>query len=231
MKILLSEDEKSLAKAIRTILSRNAWIVDVASDGQEALELIDNNSYDVIVLDIMMPNIDGITVLKTIRAYGNLTPVLMLTAKSEVDDKVTGLEAGANDYLTKPFHSKELMARIQALARAQTFQNHPQLTLGNVTIDREDLELSTPTGCLRLAHQEFQMLELMMTNPKSKIPQERFLEKIWKNEGTDVRIIPIYIAYLNNKLQALCADIHIITTKDLKYGIEPIGREEERNGE
>lgn len=219
MKILFAEDESSLARAVGTILKRNEWRVDVAVDGQQALDHIEKESYDAVVLDIMMPKVDGITVLKTIREAGNLTPVLMLTAKSEVDDKVAGLEAGANDYLAKPFQSKELMARIQAMVRAQEFQNHPQLKLGNVTIDRESLEISTPYGSLRLAHKEFQMLELMMTNPKSSIPRERFLEKIWKDENTDGRIAEMYISYLRNKLSFIHADIQITESSDHSYGI------------
>ncbi len=219
MKILLAEDEKSLSKALCTILTRNNYTVDPVFDGEAASAHIETGSYDAVILDIMMPKTDGITVLKKMREEGNLTPVIMLTAKSEVDDKVTGLEAGANDYLTKPFHSKELMARIQAVTRANTFQNHPKLKFGNVTINRETFGLSTPDGELRLSPKEFLMLELMMTNPKSRISAERFKEKLWKDETEKADdIAHIYISYLNKKLEFLNADIKIEKTDSAEYG-------------
>lgn len=127
----------------------------------------------------MMPKIDGLTVLRKVREKGNLIPILLLTAKSEVDDKVEGLDAGANDYLTKPFHSKELLARIRAITRTQAAQTTSKLTFGNVTLDQATFELSTAKGSFRLANKEFQMLELMMSNPHQLISSERFLEKIW----------------------------------------------------
>lgn len=144
MRILFAEDEKALSKALTAILERNNYSVDAVFDGQEALEYLEADNYDCVILDIMMPKVDGITVLKEIRKKGNLIPVLMLTAKSEVDDKVLGLDAGANDYLTKPFHSKELLARIRAITRTQTAQTNSRLQFGNVTLDRATFELSTP---------------------------------------------------------------------------------------
>lgn len=133
MRLLLAEDEKALSKALTAILERNNYSVDAVYDGQAALEYLEADNYDGVILDIMMPKIDGITVLKEIRKKGNLIPVLLLTAKSEVDDKVEGLDAGANDYLAKPFHSKELLARIRAMTRVQTGQTGSILKMGNVT--------------------------------------------------------------------------------------------------
>ena len=178
MRLLLAEDEKALSKALVTILERNNYSVDAVYDGQAALDYLEADNYDGVILDIMMPKVDGITVLKTIRQGGNHIPVLMLTAKGEVDDKVLGLDAGANDYLTKPFHMRELLARIRAMTRVQTAQADSRLHMGNVTLDRATFELSTPTGSYRLANKEFQMLELLMSNPRTLIPTERFLEKI-----------------------------------------------------
>ena len=177
MRLLLAEDEQALSKALTTILQRNNYSVDVAYDGQEALEYLEADNYDGVILDIMMPKIDGITVLKEIRKKGILIPVLLLTAKSEVDDKVLGLDAGANDYLTKPFNSRELLARIRAMTRTQTVQATSKLQIGNVTLDRATYELSTPTGSYRLANKEFQMMEMLMMNPKNLISSERFMEK------------------------------------------------------
>lgn len=179
MRLLLAEDEKPLSKALTVILERNNYSVDAVFDGQTALEYLNADNYDGVILDIMMPKVDGITVLKEIRSRGNLIPVLLLTAKSEVDDKVEGLDAGANDYLAKPFHSKELLARIRAMTRTKVAQPNSKLRIGNVTLDRATFELSTPSGSFRLANKEFQMMELMMSNPDNLISSERFMEKIW----------------------------------------------------
>ena len=179
MRLLLAEDEKALSKALTAILERNNYSVDAVYDGQSALEYLETDNYDGVILDIMMPKIDGLTVLRKVREKGNLIPILLLTAKSEVDDKVEGLDAGANDYLTKPFHSKELLARIRAITRTQAAQTTSKLTFGNVTLDQATFELSTAKGSFRLANKEFQMLELMMSNPHQLISSERFLEKIW----------------------------------------------------
>ena len=155
MRLLLAEDELALSKALTVILERNNYSVDAAYDGQEALEYLEADNYDGGILDIMMPKVDGITVLKEIRKRGNLIPVLLLTAKSEVDDKVLGLDAGANDYLTKPFNSRELLARIRAMTRTQAAQANSQLHIGNVVLDRATYELSTPSGSYRLATRNF----------------------------------------------------------------------------
>lgn len=179
MRLLLAEDEKALSKALTAILERNNYSVDAVYDGQSALEYLETDNYDGVILDIMMPKVDGLTVLRKVREKGNLIPILLLTAKSEVDDKVEGLDAGANDYLTKPFHSKELLARIRAITRTQAAQTTSKLTFGNVTLDQATFELSTAKGSFRLANKEFQMLELMMSNPHQLISSERFLEKIW----------------------------------------------------
>lgn len=202
MRLLLAEDEKPLSKALTAILERNNYSVDAVYDGEEALEYLDADNYDGVILDIMMPKVDGITVLKTIRNRGNLIPVLLLTAKSEVDDKVAGLDAGANDYLAKPFHSKELLARIRAMTRTQTAQADSKLQIGNVTLDRATFELSTPAGSFRLANKELQMLELMMSNQSHLISAERFMEKIWGYDSeAEVNVVWVYISYLRKKLR------------------------------
>lgn len=197
MRLLLAEDEKALSKALTTILERNNYSVDAIYDGQEALDYLEYGQYDGIILDIMMPKVDGITVLKTIRSSGNNIPVLMLTAKSEVDDKVEGLDSGANDYLTKPFQSKELLARIRAMTRSSTAQLSSQLKMGNVTLNQATFELSTPSGSVRLANKEFQMLELMMSNPHRLISSEHFMEKIWGYDSdAEINVVWVYISYL-----------------------------------
>ena len=179
MRLLLAEDERSLARALTVLLRKNNYEVDAVYDGEEAMAYLGSGNYDGAILDIMMPKRDGIDVLCQLRRQGNRLPVLLLTAKSEVDDKVLGLDSGANDYLTKPFASQELLARIRAMTREQTVQATSRLQVGNITLDRATFELSSPTGRLRLANKEFQMLELLMCNPRNLISTERF----WRKSG------------------------------------------------
>lgn len=223
MRLLLAEDEHALSKALTAILERNNYSVDTVYDGQAALEYLEADNYDGVILDIMMPKIDGITVLKEIRNKGNLIPILMLTAKSEIDDKVLGLDCGANDYLTKPFNSRELLARIRAMTRVKTEQINSQLKMGNVTLDRATFELSTPSGSFRLANKEFQMLELLMCNPHKLIASERFMEKIWGYDSeSEINVVWVYISYLRKKLAALNANIQIKATRYAGYSLEEI---------
>lgn len=229
MRVLLAEDEKALSRALTAILERNHYSVDAVFDGQETLEYLVADNYDCVILDIMMPKIDGITVLKEIRKQGNRIPVLMLTAKSEVEDKVLGLDSGANDYLTKPFHSKELLARIRAMTRSQTAQIDTQLRFGNVTLDQTTFEVSTTNGSYRLAKKEYQMLELLMNNPHQLISSERFFEKIWGYDSeTELSVVWVYISYLRKKLNALHADIQIKATRNAGYSLEKEEEEKQR---
>ena len=148
---------------------------------------------------------------------------MLLTAKSEIDDKVQGLDAGANDYLTKPFHVQELLARIRAMTRPQHAQTNTRLQVGNVTLDRATFELSTPTGNFRLANKEFQMLELLMSNPRSLISTERFMEKIWGYDSqAEVNVVWVYISYLRKKLSALQANVQIKATRNAGYSLEDL---------
>lgn len=210
MRLLLAEDEQALSKALTAILERNNYSVDAVFDGQAALAYLESDNYDGVILDIMMPKKDGITVLRELRSRGSRVPVLLLTAKSEIDDKVLGLDAGANDYLTKPFHSRELLARIRAMTRTQTVQPDALFQLGNITLNRAAFVLSSPTGSFRLSNKEFQMMELLMANPRSLISSERFLEKIWGYDSeTEINVVWVYISYLRKKLTALHANIQI----------------------
>lgn len=223
MRLLLAEDEKALSKALVAILERNNYSVDAVYDGQSALDYLEMDNYDGVILDIMMPKVDGLTVLRRVREKGNLIPILLLTAKSEVDDKVEGLDAGANDYLAKPFHSKELLTRIRAITRTQTVQTNSKLTMRNVTLDRATFELSTAKGSFRLANKEFQMLELLMCNPHQLISSERFLEKIWGYDSeAEINVVWVYISYLRKKLSALHADIQIKATRNAGYSLEEL---------
>ena len=179
-------------------------------------------NYDALILDLMMPKMDGLTVLRTLREQGNPIPVLILTAKSEVDDKVLGLDTGANDYLTKPFSTQELMARIRAMTRSQTGgQVTSRLTFGNITLDQATFELSSPAGSFRLANKEFQMMEMLMRNPRQIIPTERFLERIWGYDSeVELSVVWVYISYLRKKLSALRSNIQIKVTRNAGYYLE-----------
>lgn len=221
MRLLLAEDEKPLSRAVTAILQRSHYTVDTVYDGEEAMEYLESDIYDAIILDIMMPKKNGLEVLKYLRQKGDLTPVLMLTAKGEVEDKVTGLDLGANDYLTKPFDARELLARLRAITRAQTEHGSSQLSVGNITLDRATFELSSPTGSICLANKEFQMLELMMSNPRQLISSERFLERLWGYDSeADVSVVWVYISYLRKKLAMLQANVQIKATRNAGYCLE-----------
>ena len=229
MRLLLAEDEEDLSRALVAVLKHNNYSVDAVYDGAEALDYIENSdNYDGVILDIMMPKMDGITVLKTIRSHGNSVPVLMLTAKAEIDDRVEGLDSGADDYLTKPFSMKELMARIRAMTRRKADTTDSVLTFGDITLDRSTYILTGPASInntcgiensglhtdtnnmdngnqnskikenntvdgqvsenqsagnkingIRLANKEYQMLEMLMTNPGQIISADQFMDRIW----------------------------------------------------
>ena len=222
MRILFAEDEISLAKAVVRILEKINYTADAVHNGVDALNYLETDNYDAAILDIMMPKMDGITVLKKLRESGNPIPVIMLTAKSEVDDKVLGLDSGANDYLTKPFDTKELLARIRAMTRTQASVNS-KLHYGNITLDRATFELSSPTGNFRLANKEFQMMEILMSDPQHLISTERLMERIWGYDAdAEINVVWVYISYLRKKLTALHANIQIKATRNAGYSLEEL---------
>lgn len=194
--------------------------MDAVYDGQTALDYLENGDYDGVILDIMMPKVDGITVLRELRSKGNHVPVLMLTAKAEIDDRVLGLDTGANDYLTKPFDTKELLARIRAMTRGNRAVD-ATLNYGNITLNRTNFELSSPTGSFRLANKEYQMMELLMANAGQLISSDQFLEKIWGlNSDVESSVVWVYISYLRKKLSALNANVSIRAVRNAGYVLE-----------
>ncbi len=220
MRILLAEDEVALAKAVVKILEKNNFSADAVHNGEDALLYLCDGNYDLAVLDIMMPKMDGITVLKKARAAGVKIPIIMLTAKSEIEDRVLGLDSGADDYLPKPFDSRELLARIRAATRAKTEPN-TKIAFGNITLDRATFELSSPTGSFRLANKEYQLMELFLTNPRVLFSAERLLEKIWGfDTDAEINVVWVYISYLRKKLQSLCADVEIRVFRGAGYALE-----------
>lgn len=221
MRILLCEDEKQLANALSAILKHNNYSVEVVHDGVSATEYLEMGNFDAVILDIMMPKKDGLTVLKELRESGNNIPVLILTAKTMTDDKVIGLDLGANDYLTKPFETKELLARLRVMTRSVTQNTSSVLEFGNITLNRATFELKTKNGSFVLANKEFQMLEMLMLNPKHLISSERFMEKIWGYDSeSEINVVWVYISYLRKKLVSIKADVQIKVTRNTGYSLE-----------
>lgn len=222
MRILLAEDEVSLSKALKVILERNNYSVDQVYDGEEALSILSADNYDCLILDLMMPKVDGITVLKTMRKEGNMLPVIILTAKSEVDDKVLGLDSGANDYITKPFNSRELLARIRAITRSkENNEGDSILKMGNTILMRDTFILKTDSGETRLQSKEFQILELLMQNKNKLISTERLMEKIWGFDSeAEINVVWVYISNLRKKLASLDSNVEIKATRNAGYTLE-----------
>lgn len=275
MRLLLAEDEEDLSRALVAVLKHNNYSVDAVYDGAEALDYIENSeNYDGVILDIMMPKMDGITVLKTIRSHGNSVPVLMLTAKAEIDDRVEGLDSGADDYLTKPFSMKELLARIRAMTRRKADTTDSVLTFGDIMLDRLTYMLTGPasiknassiennvlhtdannedngnltgkikgdntsdgqvsgnqsagnssTGTqsvgIRLANKEYQMLEMLMTNPGQIISVDQFMDRIWGYDSeAEQNVVWVYISYLRKKLASVGSTAQIKATRGVGYSI------------
>ena len=223
MRILLAEDETSLSKALTAILRGNHYSVDAVYDGLEALTYLGNGNYDALILDIMMPKLDGLSVLRQLRANGNQIPVLMLTAKSEIEDKVLGLDSGANDYLAKPFSTRELLARIRAMTRNWAVQNDVLLQTGNITLNCSSFELSTQHGRFRLPNKEYQMLEMLLRTPNALISAERFLEVIWGYDSdVETNVVWVHLSRLRKKLSELRADIEIAASRNAGYYLRSI---------
>ena len=221
MRLLLAEDERSLSRAICAILKKNNYSVDAVYDGREALDYLESENYDGVILDWMMPKLDGLQVLQEMRRKGDATPVLFLTARSDIDDKVVGLDSGSNDYLTKPFATQELLARIRAMTRSGSAQTDSTLHLGNVALDCASYELSGPKGSFKLANKEFQMMEMMMRQPKALISTERFMDRVWGFESdAELSVVWVYISYLRKKLTAIGADVRIKAQRNAGYCLE-----------
>lgn len=221
MRLLLAEDERELADALAMILKHSNYSVDVVYNGQDALDYLEGQEYDGAILDIMMPIMDGLSVLRRIRSAGNGVPVLLLTAKSGVDDRVEGLDGGANDYLTKPFDTRELLARIRAMTRKQATEVDNLLRCGNLTLDKSTFEAAAPGGRVHLGNKEFQMLEMLMANAGQVLGVERFMERVWGYESdTEASVVWVNISYLRKKLASIGADVQIKAVRNQGYSLE-----------
>ncbi len=208
MKILLAEDEKDMSAALVAILTHSGYEVDPVYDGEAAVQMAQQHSYDCMVFDIMMPKLDGVQALQQIRDGGDVTPVIMLTAKSEVADRINGLDAGADDYLTKPFAMAELLARLRAMTRRSTAFTPQKLQTGSVSLDVAEQELCS-TNAVRLSAKETKLMQLLMLNADKDLTTGEILSRVWPDEEEDEKIVWIYISYLKEKLAAIDADITI----------------------
>lgn len=210
MNILLAEDEKQLSRALVTAMQATGYHVDPAYNGQEAVDLAGQRAYDVIILDIMMPKLNGIEALKQLRQTGNKTYVIMLTAMAEIDDKVTGLDAGADDYLTKPFSLKELLARLRSLERRSEDYQEDVLNFADITLDNDEQRLESHNS-ISLSGKETKLLAYLMKNPGKAIESSILLDQGWdKDDEADETDLWIYISYLRQKLQAVNAHVTIV---------------------
>lgn len=223
MRILVADDEPEMTMVLEDLLRREHYSVDVVHDGQDALDYGLAENYDCLVLDVMMPKLDGIQVLRALRAGNIDTPVLLLTAKGQIEDRVIGLDSGADDYLPKPFDNRELTARVRALTRRGGEYTPSVLTAGNVTLDCSTFELRCGSAGIRLGNKEFQMLELLMRQKGRLISTEQFMEHIWGYDSdAEINVVWAYVSYLRRKLEAVGANVRIAARRGQGYLLEEI---------
>lgn len=221
MRLLIIEDETALADAVCEILRQNSYMVDAVTNGLDGLDYARSGIYDMILLDIMLPGMDGITVLKTLRKEQIVTPVILLTAKSELHDIITGLDAGSDDYLAKPFSTSELLARIRALTRRGSHYVGDVLSYSDIVLDNGTMELSCQNNSIKLGGKEFQLMKLFLSSPKQVMPKDLLIEKVWGIE-TDVEYnnVEVYISFLRKKLHSLGTKVQIKASRGVGYYLE-----------
>ncbi|HIU83400.1 MAG TPA: response regulator transcription factor [Candidatus Faecicola pullistercoris] len=223
MKILLIEDEKQLTDALANIFKKEKYSVDIVADGAEGLEFALTGIYDIILLDVMLPTMDGFSVLKALRHKHIKTPVLMLTALNTVNDKITGLDLGADDYLPKPFSVPELLARIRALSRRKndTLIQDNVLTFGDLSLDLKGYRLYTAKNSVKVSVKEFEIIRFLMEKPSFIATRDDMIAKIW---GFDSELesnnIEVYISFLRKKLSYIGSDVNIVTVRGVGYQLE-----------
>jgi len=221
MRILIAEDEVATAKALKILLEKAMYSVDIVHNGDDAWDYIQEGSYEVIVLDIMMPGKSGIEVLSLIRQKGIRTPVLFLTSKAEIEDRVAGLEAGADDYLPKPFATSELIARVKALGRRSENYKDSVQSIGNIVLDSNKYEISVGKKSVKLTNKEFQLMELFILHPGQAFSTEHLMEKIWGYDTeSDIDVVWTTIGYVRKKLRQIKANVEIKTMRGIGYALE-----------
>lgn len=218
MRLLIAEDDKDIVKALTALFEHNHYSIDAVFNGNDAYDYATEGAYDGIILDIMMPGMDGLEVLKALRSAGVNTPVLLLTAKGEVEDRVCGLDAGADDYLPKPFAASELLARVRAMLRRKENYQNDTLEFEGLSLNLSTFELSFGSQSIRLVSREFQMLQLLMQTPGVVISTEQFMERIWGWESdVEISIVWVYISNLRKKFDRLGAPVSIKAVRGVGY--------------
>ena len=221
MKLLIAEDELDLAEALTVFFERNHFTVDAVHNGFDAYEYAVTGVYDAVILDVMMPKMDGIQVLERLRAEGVNTPVMMLTAKGQKDDRITGFNAGADDYLPKPFDPDELLSRVRAMLRRGETYRPTTLTCGDLTLDPASGLLTCGDQTLRLTGREFQVMELFMRSPRQVFSAERIMELVWgwDNEA-EINVVWVNISNLRKKLRSIGSRVSLRANRGLGYVME-----------
>ena len=221
MQVLIVEDDVRLAQALDAILRKNNYQVDVVHDGADGLAYAESGIYDVIVLDVMLPKMNGFQVVTELRRRKVATPVLMLTARDTLRDKVGGLDSGADDYMTKPFAPAELLARLRSLTRRQGEVIFDNLALGNTTLDLESCELSTSEKSIHLGYKEFSIAKILLSNANRVTSKETLINKVWGVESSaDDNNVEAYISFLRKKLDFVKSDLQIVTLRKVGYRLE-----------
>lgn len=221
MRLLISDDDKDIAKALAALFAHHNYSVDTVSNGTDAYAYALEGNYDGMILDIMMPGMDGLEVLRSLRAKGIKVPVLLLTARGDTNDIVQGLDAGADDYLAKPFAATELLARVRAMLRRKENYRTDTLQFAGMTLDLSTFELDFQGNSLRLVNREFQMLQLLMQSPGAVISTEQFMERIWGwDSDVEVSIVWVYISNLRKKFDKLEAPVSIKAVRGVGYCLE-----------
>ncbi|MGG7212480.1 response regulator transcription factor [Clostridium nigeriense] len=222
MKLLLIEDEKELSEALFQILTKNKYMVDAVYDGEDGLDYALTGIYDVIVLDIMLPKLNGLSLLKKIRKEGILTPVIMLTAKSQIEDRVVGLDLGADDYLTKPFAVEELLARIRSITRRKgTVINDNILAYGDISLNINTYDLDVNDESIRLTLKEFEIIKYFMERPRCVVSKDDLITKLWGFDSeVEYNNIEVYISFIRKKLSYLKSKVNIVTIRGVGYRME-----------
>lgn len=221
MRLLVIEDETALADALCEILKQNSYMVDAVYNGLDGLDYARSDAYDIILLDIMLPGMDGITILKTLRKEQIFTPVILLTAKSELNDIITGLDAGSDDYLAKPFSTGELLARIRALTRRGSSYTGEIITYADISLNKGTMELCCGSHSIKLGAKEFQIMEIFLSNPKQIIPKNLLIEKVWGiDTDAEYNNVEVYISFLRQKLHSLDTKVQIRTSRGVGYHLE-----------
>jgi DNA-binding response OmpR family regulator len=222
MRLLLVEDEVRLSQALVEIFQKNRYGVDTVYDGNEGLKYAQSGIYDAIILDIMLPGMDGLSLLKTLRDEKNMVPVMLLTAKDDVADKIRGLDCGADDYMTKPFNTDELLARVRALTRRKGDIKEESVICGDLILNKNNCELQNAAGeAIKLSLKEFQIIDLFFDNPRQIIKKERFIEKIWGGDSdAEYNNVEVYISFIRKKMEQLKVKTTIRTARGVGYSLE-----------